>query len=103
MIPLMMAMFFQMPVYSNILISDGRRERFYSAIVLNFAITVLIIVIMSVFVLSSKAAGLFMPDLEITGKTLVFNPMSFKYCFLPLIVVPIASMFRLILAIIPSR
>lgn len=96
MIPLMMAMSFWMPVYSNILISDGRKERFYSTLVLNAAITFLLIMIMLAAIISSKVAGLFLPDLELPGKTLVFNTMSFKYAMLPFVVVPIASIFRLI-------
>ncbi len=96
MLPIMMAMILEIPVYSSMMISNGRNERFNSALVTSLVKTGFIIVQMTIIIIFSKLAGLFMPDLELFNETFIFQTLGFQFSFLPLIAVPIVQISKLL-------
>ncbi|MBN2591099.1 MAG: hypothetical protein JXA96_14630 [Sedimentisphaerales bacterium] len=96
MLPMGMAMSIENPVYSNMMISNGRRERYKCTLVTGMVNSGFLVAIMTIIILFSKFAGLFMPDLKLSGKTLVYHAISFQLILIPLVAVPIALIFRLL-------
>jgi hypothetical protein len=92
----MMSILMQAPVYSSMLISDGRRERFYSNLVLSIAHTAVIFIIGVVITIFTHIAAPMMPDITLIGRTIVFHPVSFYLCIASLIIVPLVFTFRLL-------
>jgi hypothetical protein len=73
-------------VQSPLLISGGRRERFYTALVLAITVNVLIFLLLLLAVPITELFAPIMP--KIMSST--FHPLNAKLSFIPLLVVPLA-------------
>lgn len=92
----MMSTLMQAPVYSSMLISDGRRERFYSTLGLSITHTVFIVIVYAVATVLTHIAAPMMPDLTLLGRTIVFHAINFNLYVAALIIVPLVFTFRLL-------
>lgn len=90
-------MFAQMrlPVYSSMLISGGRNERYRCAVVLVVAATLLITVLVTIIAVSSVPLATVLPDITLRGRTFIFQPMNIKLFFVPLFMIPIVFTVQL--------
>ena len=91
----MITAFTQMPVYSTLLISDGRRERYYSALFVSITCSFYMIFLFSIIIIITNILQPFMPDLKYSSHTLTFNAISYSFLLLPIIVVPLVLSFYL--------
>ncbi len=96
MMVLMVTVFTQIPVFSTMLISDGRKERFYSALGLSITYTFYIMCICAVVIVLTNIAKPIMPDFILFDKAVSFHPISFSFILLPVLAVPFIFTFRLI-------
>ncbi len=94
--PCIMVVHMGSPVRSNMLICGGRRERFWSAIVLAISAAVLVTTLTTVCGLLSLLWEPVMPDLPIKGMTFEYRAIDVWSCFFaPLLIVPISLTFGL--------
>ena len=94
--PAIMVMHIRLPVHSPLLIFGGRRERFWSALILAISITVLITTFATLAALISFPLASFMPDLTIKGQTLVFQQIKPNLFFVPISMIPLCFAISLI-------
>lgn len=87
-IPGVMVAFMSLNIYSSLLISGSRRERFWSALTLAAATAILITLLVTLLAALSILLGLILPELTIKGYTLVFHPLTMTLFFVPLVLVP---------------
>jgi len=96
-IPGVMVIYMNLNIHSNLLISGGRRERFWSALTLAVVTTVFA----TFFVISVAAFSMLLepllPELTIKGETFVFCALNIKLFFVPLLIIPITLTIGLIL------
>lgn len=85
------------PLFSTMLISDGRKERFYSTLYVSFAACLSIMVILILACLISVLAAPYMPAFTFSGISIVYRALSFKSCFIPFFIVPFAFSFKVLL------
>ena len=72
-------------IYSNLLTAGGRRERFYSALALVFAVTMLVMAGLLAATYFSILIGPVMPRVG----NFTFVPLEVNYLFIPLIIIPV--------------
>lgn len=77
------------PLFSRMLICDGRRERFYQAAVDVSVFAVLSAAILMLPVLLSILLAPWLPDLKIGSTTFMFHHIPFELPLLPMIVLPV--------------
>ena len=88
--PAFMAIQMSLHVRSPLLISGGRKERFYSALVLAMTVSVLVILTVLSIVVFSKLIAPVMPSIMFKGREMVFTQLNVKMSFLPLLIIPLA-------------
>jgi len=91
-------MFAQMrlPVYSSMLISGGRKERYRCAITLVITEAVLITVLATIVAALSLPLAAIMPDITLRDITFAFHAMNIELFFVPLLMIPIVFTIQLI-------
>jgi hypothetical protein len=83
-------------VYSTLLTSGGRRERFWSALTLA-AVTALISVLAMVLItILTMLLETLLPELMIKGETYIFHALDIKLFFIPFLMIPLVFIMRLI-------
>lgn len=92
---LMLSALIQLPVHSTLLISDGRKEKFYSALGLSISYTLFILLISTIMIILTNVAEPFMPDYDYSGHTYSFHAISYTANLLPIIIVPLVLTFKL--------
>jgi hypothetical protein len=85
----------RLPVYSSMLISGGRNERYRSAITLVIAAAVLITVMVTIIAAPSLPLATIMPDITLRGRTFIFQAMDIRLFFVPLLMIPIVFTVQL--------
>jgi hypothetical protein len=85
-----------LPVYSCMTTAGGRRERFFTSIVLAVTIALFITAGLMVVTVLSVAVAPFMPDFTLRGMKLTFHATSLKPLIVPSIIIPIVLAIRLI-------
>jgi len=91
----------RLPVYSSMLISGGRNERYRCAITLVITTAVLITVLATIVAALSLPLATIMPDITLRGITFAFYAMNIKLFFVPLLMIPIVFTIQLIFYIKP--
>lgn len=91
-------MFAQMrlPVYSSMLISGGRNERYRGAMTLVITTAVLVTVLATIVAALSLPLAAIMPDITLRGSTFTFRAMNIELFFVPLLMIPIVFTIQLI-------
>jgi hypothetical protein len=95
--PCIMAVFIQLPFYSNMLIAGGRKERFYSTMAVIVAV---ILIVTAVFVtLTALAQPLekVLPEITLHGRQLSFKVPYMKLFFVPLLIMPIFFILNILI------
>ncbi|MCK4293251.1 MAG: hypothetical protein KAY65_08640 [Planctomycetes bacterium] len=95
-VPAMLAMGRQPPVYSTMLISGGRRQRYTTTLWL--AVTDAVLLCMGTLVISGLSIlfARFMPTFSLEGHTLSFRPIDPRVAIVPLLFLPFASTMQLV-------
>lgn len=88
--PALMIVYMSLHVHSTMLISGGRRERFYSAISLALAATLSIMAVLAIFTAMSLALAPVMPDMTVKGQTMSFYPMNITLLWIPMVLIPLS-------------
>jgi hypothetical protein len=86
----------RLPLYSNLLISGGRDERFLATtaiVVINTIVITLYCMTVAVFSVLIKDV---MPSIYLFGEKFVFQEADIRLFFVSILIIPIASMFNLI-------
>ena len=95
-LPSFMVAHIRLPVYSGMLISGGRRERFLTAMTLVIAIAVVITPAATIIAaLTIPMAGI-MPDITLRETTFTFQAAYLQPFFVPLLMIPIVFTIQLI-------
>jgi hypothetical protein len=94
--PGMMVAQMRLPVYSSMLISGGRNERYRCAITLVITAAVLITVMVTITAATSLPLATIMPDITLQGRTFTFHAMDIELFFIPLLMIPIVFTIQLI-------
>ncbi|MHC4460902.1 MAG: hypothetical protein ACYS30_05655, partial [Planctomycetota bacterium] len=91
-------MFTQMrlPVYSSMLVSGGRKERYRCAITLVITEAVLITVLATIVAALSLPLATIIPDITLRDITFAFHAMNIELFFVPLLMIPIVFTIQLI-------
>ena len=95
-IPGIMVVNLSLHVHSNLLVSGGRRERFWAGMILAAAISLLVTAMVTFMASLSLPLELFMPDLTIKGHKFVFNALNINLFFVPLVLIPVTFTIGLI-------
>jgi len=96
MMVLMVSAFTQVPVHSTMIMSDGRKEKYYSAISLSIAHTLFIFLFCFIIIVLTNIAKPIMPDFMLFDKAVSFHPISLSFILLPVLAVPFTFTSRLI-------
>jgi len=83
-------------VHSPLLISGGRRERFWTALALGTAATLLITAFLILMVLVTLCLEQIMPALTLNGRNFNFKAFDISLSFIPLFMIPVAFTLGLI-------
>jgi hypothetical protein len=94
--PAFMVAHIRLPVYSSMLISGGRNERFVTAMTLVAVIAVLITVMVTIVAAISIPLAAIMPDITLRGTTFKFHAAYLQPFFVPLLMIPIVFTIQLI-------
>ncbi|MBA7657124.1 hypothetical protein ES703_65055 [subsurface metagenome] len=94
--PGMMIAQMRLPVYSSMLISGGRNERYRCAMTLVITTAVLFTVLATIVAALSLPLATIMPDITLRGRTFAFHTMNIELFFIPLLMIPIVFTIQLI-------
>lgn len=94
--PGFMIMYMRTPLYSSMPISGGRNERLYTTMTLVATTAVLITALVTIMAVLSVALTAIMPDIILRGSTFTFQAANIELIFVPILMIPIASTFKLI-------
>ena len=86
----------RLPIYSCMMISGGRNERFITSIALAVTFTLLITAALTAIAFLSVALAPIMPAFTFRGVELIFHVTSLRLLILPSIIIPIILAIRLI-------
>jgi hypothetical protein len=86
----------RLPVYSSMLVSGGRNERFFTAVTAVAAIAVLITALVTIIAALSVPLAAIMPDITLRGITFAFHAMIIELFFVPLLMIPVVFTIQLI-------
>ncbi|MHC4544863.1 MAG: hypothetical protein ACYTDW_08845 [Planctomycetota bacterium] len=86
----------RLPVYSNMLISGGRNEKYRCAMTLVITTAVLITILVTIVAALSLPLATIMPDITLRGSTFTFHAMNIELFFIPLLMIPIVFTIQLI-------
>ncbi len=94
--PVFMIAQMRLPVYSSMLISGGRNERYRCAMTQVITTAVLITALVTIVAALSLLLAAVMPDITLRGSTFTFHAMNIELFFVPLFMIPIAFTIQLI-------
>ncbi len=94
--PGMMIAQMRLPVYSSMLISGGRNERYRCAMTLVITTAVLVTILATIVATLSQPLAAVMPDITLRGRTFAFHAMNIELFFIPLLMIPIVFTIQLI-------
>jgi len=94
--PGIMVAMMSLNVHSSLLISGGRRERFWSALTLAVTTSILITLLVTFLAALTIPLELILPELTIKGVTFVFHALNIKLFFVPLLMIPVTLAICLI-------
>lgn len=86
----------RLPVYSSMLISGGRNERYRCAMTQVITTAVLITVLATITAALSLPLAAIMPDITLRDITFAFHAMNIELFFIPLLMIPIVFTIQLI-------
>lgn len=86
----------RLPVYSSMLISGGRNERYRCAMTQVITTAVLITILVTIVAALSVPLATVMPDITLRGSTFTFHAMIIELFFVPLLMIPIVFTLQLI-------
>jgi len=86
----------RLPVYSSMLVSGGRRERFFTAVTLVVVVAILITAMVTVIAALSIPLAEIMPDITLRGTTFTCHAAYLQPFFVPLLMIPIVFTIQLI-------
>jgi hypothetical protein len=95
-LPIFMVLQASLHVHSHLLISGGRRERFWTALALGTAATLLITAFLMLAALITLWLEPIMPVLTLNGRHLNFKVLDINLFYMPLFVIPAALTLGLI-------
>lgn len=96
-IPGLMAIHVRLPVYSTLLISGGRKEKFFSTMVLVITITVLVTAVAATIAAVTIPMASIMPEFTLRGINVSFHAVRLQQLFIPLLILPIVFTLNLVL------
>jgi hypothetical protein len=96
MVPAIIAIGTEPPVYSTMLISGGRRRRFTTTLGLTVTGAALLCIATLIISGLSTLFAKFMPTFAIEGKTFSFQPIDPRVALVPLLFLPFASTMQLV-------
>jgi len=76
---------------TDILLPQGRKERFFTGISAVITAILVILVIGFAFIVFTKILSLIIPSVFFMGKTYEFVPLQFKFLFIPAVLLPAAG------------
>jgi len=85
----------RLPVYSSMLISGGRNERYRCAMTLVITTAVLITALVTIAAALSLPLAAIIPDITLRGSTFTFHAMNIELFFVPLLMIPIVFTIQL--------
>ncbi len=88
-VPCFMVMQMKLSLYSSMLINGGRKERFFTALTLVVAITVLITAVILFLAVLTVLMKPIMPNINLQGHNFAFQAADLRAFFLPLLIVPL--------------
>jgi hypothetical protein len=94
--PVFMIAQMRLPVYSSMLISGGRNERYRCAMTQVITTAVLITALVTIVAALSLPLAAVMPDITLRGSTFTFHAMNIELFFVPLLMIPIVFTIQLI-------
>ena len=94
--PVLMIAQMPLPVYSSMLISGGRNERYCCAMTQVITTAVLITALVTIVAALSLPLAAVMPDITLRGSTFTFHAMNIELFFVPLLMIPIVFTIQLI-------
>ncbi len=94
---LMFALRMNLDVYSRPLICVGRKQRFWSSMLLTVARVICITATIAVSMVIIQLLGMVMPDLTIGGYKFVYSAFDMSFSIIPLFTIPATLTIRLIL------
>ncbi len=94
--PGMMAAYMSLWVYSSLLICGGRRQRFWSALVLAGAMGIFVTVLTVFFATVTHLIESMMPPLTVKGYEFTFNAFNMNFSLVPLLMIPVVLTIGLI-------
>ena len=94
--PVFMMAQMRLPVYSSMLISGGRNERYRCAMTQVITTAVLITALVTIVAALSLPLAAVMPDITLRGSTFTFHAMNIELFFVPLLMIPIVFTIQLI-------
>ncbi|MHC4085097.1 MAG: hypothetical protein ACYSWZ_08415 [Planctomycetota bacterium] len=95
-LPVLMISQMRLPVYSSMLISGGRNERYRCAMTLVITTAVLITILVTIVAALSLPLATIMPDITLQGRTFTFHAMDIRLFFIPLLMIPLIFTVQLI-------
>jgi len=95
-LPGIMAAFMSLNVHSSLLISGGRRERFWTALTLAAASAVLVTLLLIFLAVLTILLAPLLPEFTIKGENFIFHPLTIALFFLPLVIVPFTLIVGLV-------
>jgi len=94
--PPLIVMHMQLGVHSSMLVAGGRKERFWSALVLALVTAVLVTAAVTLAAVISVFLQPVMPELTIRGQGAVYRAMEVRLFFVPVAMVPLTLTFGLV-------
>jgi hypothetical protein len=94
--PILMVILIGLPLYSNMLITGGRRERFVTTMTLVVIMTVMMTAAVAILTLVTVMIEPCMPDIVLRGHSFTFQASDLRLSFLLLMLIPIGFIFNLI-------
>jgi len=88
-IPCLLGLTVQIPLYSTLLVPAGRKERFRSCLVISLRTAVGALILSAALCASTVAIGTLMPEISLSGEAFTYLPMDPKLGLLPLLVLPL--------------
>jgi len=83
-------------VYSSLLICDGRRQRFWSALTLAVTTGILVTVVVVLLAVATHLLEGIMPQLTVKGHDFAFKALNMKFSLVPLLMIPVTLTMGLI-------
>lgn len=94
--PGIMVVHMRLWVHFNLIISDGRRQRFWSALTLAVTTGIFVTVVVVVLAIATHLLEGIMPQLTVKGHDFAFKSLNMKFSLVPLLMIPVTLTMGLI-------